>query len=66
MAEDAIRQVFLAETKELLENLENDIVSYEETKDPELIHSIFRYVHTLKGGSGMAGYDDVYQFTHAL
>ncbi|HOM87846.1 MAG TPA: chemotaxis protein CheA [Spirochaetota bacterium] len=66
MAEDAIRQVFLAETKELLENLENDIVRYEETKDPELIHSIFRYVHTLKGGSGMAGYDDVYQFTHAL
>ncbi|MBP8178632.1 MAG: chemotaxis protein CheA, partial [Spirochaetes bacterium] len=66
MAEDAIRQVFLAETKELLENLENDIVRYEETKDHELIHSIFRYVHTLKGGSGMAGYDDVYQFTHAL
>ena len=66
MAEDAIRQVFLAETKELLENLENDIVRYEETKDHELIHSIFRYVHTLKGGSGMAGYEDVYQFTHAL
>jgi two-component system chemotaxis sensor kinase CheA len=66
MADDAIKQVFLAETKELLENLENDIVRYEETKDPELIHSIFRYVHTLKGGSGMAGYEDVYQFTHAL
>ncbi|MGB4268697.1 MAG: chemotaxis protein CheA [Spirochaetota bacterium] len=66
MADDAIKQVFLAETKELLENLENDIVRYEETKDPELIHSIFRYVHTLKGGSGMAGYDDVYQFTHTL
>lgn len=66
MADDAIKQVFLAETKELLDNLENDIVHYEETKNAELIHAIFRYVHTLKGGSGMAGYDDVYQFTHAL
>ncbi len=66
MADDAIKQVFLAETKELLENLENDIVRYEETKNTDLIHSIFRYVHTLKGGSGMAGYEDVYQFTHAL
>lgn len=66
MADDAIKQVFLAETKELLESLENDIVRYEETKNLDLIHSIFRYVHTLKGGSGMAGYEDVYQFTHAL
>lgn len=66
MADDAIKQVFLAETKELLENLENDIVHYEETKEEGLIHSIFRYVHTLKGGSGMAGYDDIFSLTHAL
>ncbi|MGQ9844453.1 MAG: chemotaxis protein CheW [Spirochaetota bacterium] len=66
MADDAIKQVFLAETKELLENLENDVVQYEQAKDETIIHSIFRYVHTLKGGSGMAGYDDIFTLTHKL
>ncbi len=60
-----VREVFLEEAKEIIANLETDIVSLEEG-DSEIIHNIFRYVHTLKGSSGIAGYDDLSEFTHKL
>jgi len=60
-----VREVFLEEAKEIIANLETDIVSLEEG-DSEIIHNIFRYVHTLKGSSGIAGFDDLSEFTHKL
>lgn len=66
MSESPIRNIFLAEAKEILGNLESDIVMLEETQDQELINRIFRYVHTLKGSSGIGGFSNIYEFTHSL
>ena len=60
-----VREVFLEEAKEIIANLETDIVSLEEGEQ-DIIHNIFRYVHTLKGSSGIAGYDALSDFTHKL
>ncbi len=66
MGENTIRDVFLGEAREILENLETDLVRLEEHWDGELVNSIFRYIHTLKGSSGIAGFTAVYEFTHRL
>jgi len=67
MGEGGITEVFLNEAKEILVNLESDIVTLEEKKDDEeIINRIFRYFHTLKGSSGIAGFTGVYEFTHHL
>ncbi|MBN1531997.1 MAG: chemotaxis protein CheA [Spirochaetes bacterium] len=61
-----IRDIFLEESRETLMNLESDIVSLEGHFDRELFNNIFRYVHTLKGSSGVAGVNSVYEFSHQL
>ena len=66
MGDNEIQEIFMSESQELLQNLETDVVKLEESEDPELINSIFRYVHTLKGSSGIAGYMDIHDFTHEL
>lgn len=66
MSETGLREVFLEESREILETLESDIVRLEENYDRELIDNIFRYVHTLKGSSGIAGFNDLYEFAHQL
>ena len=67
MSESGIREIFLGEAVEIFENLESDIVMLEEnSEDKEIINRIFRSVHTIKGSSGIAGFDRVYEFTHKL
>lgn len=66
MNDTGIKEVFLEEAREILEKLESDIVSLEERSDPEIINDIFRQVHTIKGSSGIAGFDQVYEFSHRL
>ena len=56
----------MEEAREILANLESDIVNLEGHYDKELFNNIFRYVHTLKGSSGMAGVTTVYEFSHQL
>ncbi|MCP4133592.1 MAG: chemotaxis protein CheA [bacterium] len=67
MGETDIVDIFLAEAKEIFEHLESDIILLEENnKDEEVINRIFRYAHTLKGSSGIAGFNNIYEFTHSL
>ncbi len=66
MIDNAVRDVFLEESKELLDTLDSDIVRLETSPDQDVMNRVFRSVHTLKGGSGIAGYDQVYEFTHGL
>jgi len=67
MGETGITEVFLNEAKEILINLESDIVTLEErSEDEDIINQIFRYFHTLKGSSGIAGFTKIYEFTHNL
>jgi two-component system chemotaxis sensor kinase CheA len=67
MGDMGLTEVFLNETKEIIGNLETDIVTLEENREnQEIINRIFRYFHTLKGSSGIAGFNVIYEFTHHL
>lgn len=61
------KELFIEETYELLDNLENLLLELENDKDnKELINNIFRVMHTIKGSSGMFGFTEILKFTHSL
>jgi two-component system chemotaxis sensor kinase CheA len=56
---------FLAETTELLEKLDDDLILLEKTpEDADLMNSIFRSIHTVKGASSFLGFDSLVKVTH--
>jgi two-component system, chemotaxis family, sensor kinase CheA len=56
---------FLAETTELLEKLDDDLVSLEKApEEAELMNRIFRSIHTVKGASSFLGFDFLVRVTH--
>ena len=60
-------QTFITESRELLEDMENMLLSLEQEADPlDSINAIFRAAHTIKGSSGMFGLDHIVLFTHAV
>jgi two-component system chemotaxis sensor kinase CheA len=61
------RNKFFEEATSLLDQMEKDVLELE--KDPqnkELIESAFRAMHTIKGVSGMYGFDFICEFTHCM
>ncbi len=62
---------FLGEAEEIIENLNNDLMVLGDcaesgTCEPDLLNRIFRGAHSLKGLSGMFGFDDVSALSHQL
>jgi two-component system, chemotaxis family, sensor kinase CheA len=58
---------FIVESVELLQTMEEDLLALEEDQhNPELINSIFRAAHTIKGSSGLFGLDHIVAFTHVV
>ncbi len=58
-------QAFSEESHEMLEEIENILLKLEESPDDSgLINELFRAVHTIKGASGLFGFDNVMHFTH--
>ena len=56
---------FLAETTELLEKLDDDLVALEKAPtDNDLLNQIFRSIHTVKGASSFLGFDLLVRVTH--
>jgi len=56
---------FLAETTELLEKLDDDLITLEKSpEDAELMNRIFRSIHTVKGASSFLGFDLLVKVTH--
>ncbi|HOV91263.1 MAG TPA: chemotaxis protein CheA [Syntrophorhabdaceae bacterium] len=55
---------FIVETTELLENAIQDIVAIENNQDEEIINSIFRSVHTIKGTSSFLGFQVLSNLAH--
>jgi len=56
---------FLQETGEILENLDQDLVTLEETPyDTDLLNKIFRGIHTVKGTSGFLGFEKMTEVAH--
>lgn len=59
--------VFLDEAREHLQNLNDKLMTLEQnTNDPDLINSIFRSAHTLKGSSGQMGFQNMMELTHIM
>lgn len=56
---------FLAETTELLEKLDDDLITLEKASDDtDLMNRIFRSIHTIKGASSFLGFDLLVKVTH--
>jgi len=61
------QKTFRQEAFELLGELENALLSLEESPDNEdLIGRVFRAMHTIKGSGAMFGFKAVSEFTHEL
>jgi len=66
-ATDEDIKLFLQESNELIQTLDEDIVRLEkEGSEEELLQEIFRAAHTLKGSSGMLGHVRMANLTHAM
>ncbi len=64
---DEIIDDFIVEANELLEQLDRDLLTLEKTpEDLDLLNSIFRPVHTIKGNASFLGFTKLTRFTHQL
>ncbi|MEM0364598.1 MAG: chemotaxis protein CheA [Candidatus Nitrosocaldus sp.] len=53
------RELFVIEANEHIQNINNELLAYEQDNAREHIDSIFRSVHTLKGMAGTMGYENI-------
>lgn len=62
-----IRQTFFQECEEQLAELETGLLAIDDgDRDPETVNAVFRAVHSIKGGAGAFGLDDLVPFAHAF
>jgi two-component system, chemotaxis family, sensor kinase CheA len=67
MIPDIHQKAFIEEATELLSDLEQTLLELEENREnPDLIGKVFRALHTIKGSSGMFGFDEMAHFTHDI
>jgi two-component system chemotaxis sensor kinase CheA len=60
-------QAFFDEAADLLADLERNLLRLEESpEDAELLNTIFRCAHSIKGGSSTFGFTEIAHFTHGL
>jgi two-component system, chemotaxis family, sensor kinase CheA len=63
---DDLREEFIAETRETLEILAEQLVLWEKTPDDNsLVDSVFRFVHTVKGSCGFLDLPRLLKLSHA-
>lgn len=64
---DGALQTFIAEGRELLQDMERGLLALErDPKDSETLNGVFRAAHTVKGSAGLFGLDDLVRFAHAM
>jgi two-component system chemotaxis sensor kinase CheA len=64
---DVLREMFKSEAYELLGELENALLSLEESpRDKDIISRVFRALHTIKGSGGACGFDTISHFAHEV
>jgi chemotaxis protein histidine kinase CheA len=59
-----LKQIFLEEAVQILEDAEAAFLNLETDPSPATIDEIFRIAHTFKGSSKAAGFEEIGQFTH--
>ncbi|MGR3762355.1 chemotaxis protein CheA (plasmid) [Roseobacteraceae bacterium NS-SX3] len=61
----SIQDTFFEECEELLEATDEGLTAIEGgDHDPEVVNAVFRAVHSIKGGAGAFGLDDLVAFAH--
>lgn len=61
----ALRETFLAESAERLLEIEEALLALErQPEDPELLHTVFRGMHTLKGDASTVGLPRIAELAH--
>lgn len=66
-AMDAIKATYFQECDELLASLEEGLLSLEAGEgDSDTINAVFRAVHSVKGGAGAFGFDNMVAFAHVF
>ncbi|OIQ33323.1 MAG: chemotaxis protein CheA [Alphaproteobacteria bacterium MedPE-SWcel] len=61
----SIQDTFFEECEELLEAMDEGLTAVEGgDHDPEVVNAIFRAVHSIKGGAGAFGLDELVAFAH--
>jgi two-component system chemotaxis sensor kinase CheA len=64
---DAIKQTFFQECDELLVAMEEGFITIENgSADDEVVNAVFRAVHSIKGGGGAFGFEDLVGFAHVF
>ncbi len=64
---DEALPTFFAESAELLREMETDLLACTSTApSPDDVNRIFRAAHTLKGSSGLFGFDNIVAFVHEV
>lgn len=64
---DQYRDLFIEEAKEHIDTLTKSMLILEkEPENQEVLNMLFRSAHTLKGSSGMMGFKDFQELTHAM
>ncbi|MDY3559284.1 Hpt domain-containing protein [Gemmata sp. JC673] len=64
---DQLLATFLDEADENLAALESGLLSVNDgAADAEVLNAVFRAAHSIKGGSGLFGFDAITRLTHAL
>ena len=62
---DAALPTFFAESRELLESMEEALLRIEQSPDDvDTLNALFRVAHTIKGSAGLFGLNDIVAFTH--
>ncbi len=65
MHNEQLVAIFLEESADLLEELEQGLVQLEErSNDRELVNGVFRAAHSIKGGAGAVNYEALVTLTH--
>ncbi len=63
----AIKQTFFQECEEQLAELETGLLSIDKgDHSPDVVNAAFRAVHSIKGGAGAFGLDDLVRFAHVF
>jgi len=62
-----LEQDFLEEAFSLIDNLESSLLQLEgNPSDTKSINEVFRVAHTIKGGAGTVGFEEIQEFTHLI
>ena len=62
-----IKEIFFQECEEQLAELESGLLKLNDgDRDPETVNAVFRAVHSIKGGAGAFGLDDLVGFAHVF